>query len=132
MSAYRDLRRSRHENLRCRQTKATRAHRIICVGLSELAMPEWAHKKRVRGLSMTVSTVWLERKDALFLAARDREVGGDPILSEAEFRRCSVCDRPLLGQDAMARRRTEESSSTGQQIPCGPTCIEASTDRRWR
>lgn len=95
-------------------------------------MPAWAVERCVRGLSRSATRIWLRPRDAAFLARLDREAGGTPDLVEMEVRYCPVCDRPLLGEDAAARRILEESSMTARQRPCGSECLEAAEDRRWR
>jgi hypothetical protein len=62
----------------------------------------------------------------------DRAEGGRPWFAESEYRRCGLCNRPLLDVDAAARRYMDESTTTGKQLPCGADCIEASKDGRWR
>lgn len=115
-----------------RGIRPARVRRIFCVRLEGYAMPEWAGAERIAGLTWSETTVWLRRRQARYLAREAEEAGGRATLVEAEFRRCEVCHRPLLGEDAKARRRQVETSVTARQLPCGASCYEAQRDRRWR
>lgn len=112
--------------------KEARRRWIARVDLDAIPMPAWAAERRIAGLTFTESAVWLPRRDAQFLARLDRECGGNPGYMETELRRCGVCGRPLLGEDAAYRRRLDESARTGRIKPCGSECPEASKDGRWR
>ena len=105
---------------------------IARVELDAIPMPAWAAEKRIAGLTYTDSVVWLPRRDAKFLCRLDRAAGGAPGYTETELRRCGVCNRPLLGEDAAYRRRLDESAVTGRMKSCGSECAEASKDGRWR
>lgn len=95
-------------------------------------MPAWVTGRRIRGLTFTDSIVWLRPRDAKLLIEMDQENGGEATYAETEFRRCPVCNRPLLGDAAACRRRLDESARTGRMKPCGSECIDASKDGRWR
>ena len=105
---------------------------IARVDLDAIPMPAWAAERRIPGLTFTESAVWLRRRDAKFLCRLDRAGGGSPGYAETEMRRCGVCHRPLLGEDAVYRRRLDESAVTGRMKSCGSECAEASKDGRWR
>jgi hypothetical protein len=132
MSSYRDKRRRRRADLEARDIAVPRRHFVVQVTLDQIYVPVWAIERRVKGLTRTVSRIWLRPKDAHFLARLDREAGGNPDLVEAELRYCEVCQRPLIGEDAAARRKLLETSMTAAQLPCGTQCLEARRDKRWK
>ena len=127
----RQRRRERRDRLSAFGVTPTRARRAWCVTITAIEMPPWAIKKCIPGLSASLTRIWLKPRDARFLMHMDRAAGGQPWYAESEFRRCGVCHRPLLGEDAAARRQMDESTMTGRQLPCGSECIEASKDKRW-
>jgi hypothetical protein len=96
---------------------------IALVELDAIDVPGWARRKAIRGLSVERDKIWLRRIAANLLARLDIEAGGQPKVTPTEFRRCGICDRPLLGEEAQIRfdldRRFE-----GHRIPCGPDCVE--------
>lgn len=122
----------RLSRLRSRAIAAARTQRIFCIEPSDIAVPAWARERQIQGLSNGADRVWLRRPDAELLMRLDREVGGNPGVMEAQYRRCPVCDRPLLGEDAEARRILDESAKTARQRPCGSECLDAAKDMRWR
>lgn len=127
----REERRARRERM-CRSAiQPTRIRRVIQVETQAIPIPQWAWDRRVHGLSESPEYVWLERKDGLFLARLDREAGGTPRVAEVELRKCPVCGRPLLAEDAAARRVLDESAQTARQIACGPDCLDAAREKRW-
>lgn len=128
----REKRRERNAELKMRGITRCYKRRVCCVTITATPMPEWCYKRRIRGLTMSHSRVWLRPKDAWVLRCLDLEIGGRPTITEAEYRRCPVCWRPLLGEDAEARRELNESSFTARQIPCGDGCLDAAKDKRWR
>jgi hypothetical protein len=95
-----------------------------------IAIPEWARKRAIRGLSTGEEFVWLLPGDARLLERTDREAGGNPRVLETEFRRCRHCGRPALGSDAVAMCGLDMG---GQDwAACGNECDEACKDGRWR
>lgn len=130
--SIREQRQQRRSELRSRGIRPAKIRRVWCVKLTALVVPQWALDRRVPGLSGDVSRVWLRPRDARFLLQLDRAAGGEPWFAESEYRRCGVCGRPLIGEDAAARRKLDESGRTARQIPCGDTCLDAARDRRWR
>lgn len=93
---------------------------VYRVDLSELEVPEWATLEAFPGLSSSESHVWLTRRDAKLLV---QQAGGHARLTEVEYRRCPQCARVLLGEDAVMRRRLDESCVTGRMKPCGDQCF---------
>lgn len=96
--------------------------RVALVELDVIRVPDWARKKAIKGLTVTESSVWLRRIAANKLAQLDRECGGRPKVTPEDFRRCHLCDRPLLGSDA-ATRFDLDRKFEGHRIPCGPDCV---------
>ena len=130
--SVRQQRQQRKAELTSRGIKAAKVRRVWCVKVTAIVVPQWALDRRIQGLSGDVTRIWIHPRDAAFLMRLDREAGGDPWFAESEYRRCPVCSRPLLGEDAKDRRALDESSFTAKQIPCGDTCLDAAKDGRWR
>lgn len=124
--------RARRRDLRNRGIRVPRIRRVMGVTLEGMAVPEWALRRRVRGLSASEHMVWLSRRDAYRLEHEADELGAHAVTMETEYRRCGVCGRPLVGEDAAARRQAEEMGVTARQLPCGSECLEAARDRRWK
>ena len=99
------------------------------VELSALTVPEWARKKAIRGLTITDTKVWLGRIAANFLARLDREAGGVSRITLSEYRRCGICDRPLLGVEAVERFE-QDRRFAGEFTKCGPDCVQRDRRRR--
>ena len=95
-----------------------------------IAIPEWARKRVIEGLSCGKDFVWLHPGDARLLERMDREAGGNPKVLEAEFRRCRFCGRPALGEDAAAMRGLDMGGEDWSA--CGDECDAARADGRWR
>ena len=131
MIAY-ETRRARNRELREKGRKPCRMRKAWHVRPEVIAVPAWALERAVRGLSQSTDAVWLLPTDAWMVARLDREAGGEPEMTEVEFRRCEICRRPLLAEDAEARRHLTESAMTGNQKPCGGECFAAARDKRWR
>lgn len=129
---WRKQRRARNRELRQRGVKVCRTRWVALVRPEAIPIPEWARIRAVHGLSEREDAVWLQRSDAWLLARMDREAGGEPEMTECEFRRCEICRRPLLAEDAEARRELTESAATGGKKPCGGECFAAARDGRWR
>lgn len=128
----RKFRKQQRRELKARGVRPTRTRRAVCVRLVGMEVPAWFLEHRIRHLSATAHTVWLWPRAAKHLEHLADEMGSSATLAEAEFRLCDICGRPLLGEDAEARRRVVESAVTGRQKPCGAECIEAEQDGRWR
>lgn len=120
------------EEFKARNIREARRRRIVAVRLTAIPMPDWARQRRIVGLSFSESFVWLRPSDARFLMRLDREAGGNPYAAETEYRRCGLCHRPLIADDARMRRDLDESSAEGRMKPCGAECVAASRDGRWR
>lgn len=129
--SVRRVRQERRADLRARNIVQARPKYVYRVTTTAILMPAWCADRRIKGLTFNEDTVWLNAKDARFLMARDQECGGQPRHSVAEYRRCSICSRPLLGEDAKLRRTLDESAVTGRQKSCGSDCLEAAKRRLW-
>ena len=122
----RRLRVERRVGLRYRGIQPCRVTRVYCVELDRLPMPGWALRWAVAGFSVQGNRIWVRRAVAKQLRLRDEEMGGRPVVTEVEYRRCDVCGRVLLAEDAARRRKVIEGSVTGRQVPCGPGCLARS------
>ena len=105
---------------------------IVSVEPERIPVPAWARRLGVQGLGQTSSRIWLWPVDADRLAAEDRAAGGEPTLRRAEFRRCPVCARGLIGTDAEHRRALDAGSPEGRQTPCGPNCLTDRASGLWK
>ena len=135
------MRQGHWKRKRLRQRRAERIARgiperrrlkAVRVDTGAIPVPQWAIDRRIRDTSWSANHVWLRRGDAEELAKQDRELGGEPQLTETEYRRCKICKRLLLGEDAAALRGLAAASVTGDQLPCGSECLEAAREHRWR
>lgn len=124
--AVRRLRIERRGELRQRGITPNRVTRVYRVDLDKLTVPDWAARRAVKGLSGSRKHVWLRRWDAKRLEECEAQIGGLALLTETEYRKCPVCDRVLIGEDAEMRRRLNESCMTGTQLPCGGDCLARS------
>lgn len=123
---------ARKQELRAKGQRPTKPTYAVRVEPSVTAIPEWARKRAVKGLSTGSTYVWLRRSDAWMLAQLDREDGGRPQILRVEYRACPVCKRMLLGELAKERRMKNESCATGDQKPCSDDCLPAHWRRRER
>ena len=117
-------RRAENGQLRAAGLPVPVARRAWRVRVSAIAMPSWALEKSLKSLSSDGNYVWLRsRRDANRLASLDKWKGGVGEIDAAEFRRCGVCNRLLLGREA-TELRDWLRVNPGQQKPCGPECGE--------
>lgn len=122
----------RKQELKDRGIRPSRVKRILRVRITAIPMPDWAARRRIPHLTFTDRVVWLSLRDGQFLARLDTDAGGETAVAETEYRRCPVCSRPLIGEDAKYRRGLDESAVEGRRKVCGDECAEASRDGRWR
>lgn len=67
--------------------------------------------------------VWLHPRDGRMLRSYLRRQGCQTVkVLKAEFQRCQICSRPLLGMEATNRRILLTQSPAGELIPCSPRC----------
>jgi hypothetical protein len=98
---------------------------VLCVETTAIEIPLWAQAKAERRLSVAPHRVWFRGRSngrAKILARQDREAGGNPEITAVEFRLCGRCGRMMLGIEAEARRKVEESHKQGRELPCGSEC----------
>jgi hypothetical protein len=85
----------------------------------------------VKGLPVTSGQIWLRKKAAKRLCALDRAFGGFSLATITEYRRCDICHRPLLGEEATARRELISRDPNGRSTPCGPECGKDKASKLW-
>lgn len=113
-------RRLRHDGI-----KPAKKQWVICVETTKIEIPAWAKAKAEGRLSQSEHHVWFRGRNngrAKILERQDRAAGGKPELTMVEFRLCPVCGRMLLSLEAEARRKLDESSKLGRQMPCSGEC----------
>lgn len=96
------------------------------------AIPAWAQLAAVKGVGNQPGRIWLWPSDARKLM---REAGSSGWLCNAqkfEFRHCSQCERPYIGDEAAKRRLLDESGPEGRLLPCGPECERDAGSGIWR
>jgi hypothetical protein len=80
----------------------------------------------IRGLA-DAGYVWL-RAWAAKLALR---MGWAQEVIKTEFKRCLLCHRPLIANEAERYRKLLESSPDARSLPCGPRCEQERSSRLW-
>ena len=111
--------------LRGRGIKPAKKQWVICVETTAIEIPAWARAKAETRLSQSAHRVWFRGRNsgrAKILERQDRQAGGRPEVTAVEYRMCPVCDRMLLGLEAEARRKLDESGVLGRTLPCSSTC----------
>lgn len=128
LSGYERIRRrAEKKNLKARGIPYPKLASIGLIELTAITVPEWAKAKRIKGLTITDTSVWLRRISARKLESEDRAAGGKPRITFTEMRSCKICKRLLLGQDAEWRQRLDKKWE-GFRIPCGPDCVGIERD----
>lgn len=104
-----------------RKTLANQVMRLEAwqVTPSSVKTPQWALDRAIKGLM----GFWLKRKDGRRLAKFDQACGGYPIILRVPYRRCDVCNRPLLGEEATERLLMLETTVGGREVPCSERCL---------
>jgi hypothetical protein len=97
-----------------------------------LSVPDWARQASICGLPCTANEVWLRPRRAKLLLCMDRARGGYSEFTKTEFRRCDLCDRPLVGSEAEKRRLSIEADSSGRALACGENCERDRKLGTWR
>jgi hypothetical protein len=120
-SKERYWRREEKKALRARGLKVPKLAQIGLVELAAISVPDWARSKAIRGLALTDKSVWLSRVPARRLMREDEAAGGKPKIAWTTYRRCKICQRPLLGLEA-ERRQQLDKKWEGARILCGPDC----------
>lgn len=88
--------------------------------------------QQVKGLGNRPGYLWLWPADAKKLMAQVRRAGWKCDASKVELRHCSVCERPLMGNEAQQRRLLDESGPGGRLLQCGAKCKEEAESGIWR
>jgi hypothetical protein len=136
-AALERLPRNRQPRYRAARRKALRAmglvppyrHEVWQVTTSALLeIPQWAIERRVPGLA----SFWLYAADARQLCGLDRKHGGRPTVLKAEYKRCELCNRPLLGSEAAKRNDMLAVTPNGHDVPCGPNCCADRQSKLWK
>jgi hypothetical protein len=121
-----DRRNTKIRRRRMRQYRAVPvAHRVWWVTLTAT----WADREQFsdcelpRGLTFTPTEFWCNsRRKAKALVEADQRAGGAGTMYPVEFRRCAVCEQPLLGPQAQDYRLKQEKPRRFWQYPQGPMC----------
>jgi hypothetical protein len=122
----RTQRQERKRVLRNRGIKPAKKQWVICVETTAIEIPAWARAKAEPNLSQSPHRVWFRGRNsgrAKILERQDRQAGGRPEVTAVEYRMCPVCDRMLLGLEAEARRKLDESGINGRTLPCSNKCV---------
>jgi len=91
--------------------------RVFIVDTSTMSsLPEWIEKRRVKGFGLMNGQVWLRAGRTNRLAAASLR------FIEVDFKRCVLCNCPLIGAQAEAYRKQME---TDRSLPCSPSCARA-------
>lgn len=122
-SKERYWRRQEKKALRARGLKVPKLTQVGLVELAAISVPEWARSKAIRGLTLTETSVWISRVPARRLMREDEAAGGKPKVAWTTYRRCKICQRPLLGLEA-ERRHQLDKRFEGARAICGPDCVE--------
>jgi hypothetical protein len=119
------VRRTEIARLNRKCIKPTRLQWVICVETTAIEIPGWARAKAETRLTQSPHRVWFRGRNngrAKILERQDRQAGGKPEVTAVEFRVCGRCGRVMLGLEAQARRRVEESHPQGRELPCSGEC----------
>jgi len=92
-------------------------------------MKQWLEERMIPGLGSLLTRVWLKPRDARHLMKGTIKT---LTVVRTECRRCELCARPLVADEAAARRRLIESDMNGREKPCGPRCAEEAQSGVWR
>lgn len=109
--------------LRARGLKVPKLAQVGLVELAAISVPDWARSKAIRGLTLTDTSIWLSRVPARRLMREDEAAGGKPKVAWTTYRRCKICQRPLLSLEA-ERRQQLDKRFEGERAICGPDCVE--------
>lgn len=122
-SRERYWRREEKKALRARGLKVPKLAQVGLVELAAISVPDWARSKAIRGLTLTETSIWLSRVPARRLIREDEAAGGKAKVAWTTYRRCKICQRPLLGLEA-ERRQQLDKKYEGERAICGPDCVE--------
>jgi hypothetical protein len=103
-----------------------------CVSPSVLhAIPLYLGLRAIKGMRALPGWIWLRRVDAKRLMAADRQAGGRSEVVKTAYRVCDVCSRPLIGNEALERRKSLMRSVKSRELPCGPNCHKDRDMKLW-
>lgn len=119
----RELRRQWKREHRARGMTYPKLATIGMVALTAITIPAEMRAKRIKGLTVTDTSIWLRRMAARELMTLDEQAGGQPRVTWTNYRPCWICKRPLIGLEADHRFRLDLKFE-GFRIPCSPECPE--------
>jgi hypothetical protein len=97
-----------------------------------LAIPDAILRSAIVGLSVQSNAIWLRRGTAKLLIVLDRAAGGRSLVTKAEYKRCNLCNRPLLGPEAANRRYLIETVPEANSVPCSSNCQQDRDLKIWQ
>lgn len=110
----------RHQNRQLREAglPVPVARKAYRVEVTAIEMPQWAIDQALKAVSVGENHVWLRsRTVAKNLSNLDKLRGGQGTVDTAEYRRCQICHRLLLGREA-AETREWNRLHPGESKPC--------------
>jgi len=93
----------------------------------ELPLTDWMKANSFKALDL----LWFTPGTAVKVCSILRYLGISYNVIRAEYRRCEVCNRALLGAEATARRFLLETSPEARNHPCGERCKFDADSRLW-
>lgn len=95
-------------------------------------LPAWLKQRVIPGLKPSApNQFWLRHLDAAALASFCETVRVAYSLVKTEFKRCELCERPMVGSEAEAYRAQIDSCAKGREKPCGRNCEKDQKTRLW-
>jgi len=133
---FRNEARRRASNEKMRQFRAIpRRRRAYHLMLTATAVPETILPVvSVKCLPHSPNEFWVrKRRLAEQLVKNDRDAGGTGTCVAYEFRRCLVCRRILIGDEAVKYRERVRWPKKSWHFAQGPACsVECDPKRKWR
>lgn len=126
-------RKARREALRAQDIQPVNTQLAVVVRVGHMSiLPAWLNSRLIPGLVSVRGLYWLKHKDAMALMTFLRTVAVRYSATEAEFKRCVRCSRPLLGQEATGLRKAMETVTDRKTLICGPNCDKENESGLWR
>lgn len=123
---------ARKRALKAQGITPAKKQRAWCVQVArEMLAPHWWKAKAIKGLTPQSGWVWLRPRDAKRLIRQHQRQGLMCSVLKSEFKRCELCQRPLLSTEAEQRRRVMESSGEGRSLPCSANCKQEQDCNVW-
>lgn len=91
-------------------------------------IPDNVTRRQIKGLPPSVGYYWLKPSAAKLLITLDRAAGGHPRFQRTPFRRCLICARPLIDEQAIAYRMQLECA---EGKCCGANCAKDFISKLW-